>query len=338
VDSLITRISDTLAQADGRFPVTADPSTAEWQWSSDGGWVGGFWVGLLRLAAWHVGEQRYRDAADAATAQLAARASAPTLLRGFLFWYSHGLAATLGQGDVSGAAHRAAQELAQDLDQTAGVIPTGDEDAEQYEWPRPGACADGLPGTVPLLYACGRGEAAAIHTDGTYRFCVRDDGSVSQDATYDDAGELVERTAINGIHPDSTWSRAQAWAMLGFAQAAVRDEQFRPMAEKVASWWLAHLPSDHIAHWDFDDPAVPDAPRDTSATAIAAAALLKLGHRDDAATTVDALVRRIGPHGLIDGCYNRKKNVAVGHELIWGDYFLLESILGLHHGLDTTLL
>ena len=127
--------------------------------------------------------------------------------------------------------------------QRAGVIPPGEEDAEQYEWPRPGACADGLPGTVPLLYLTGHGEAAAVHTDGTYRFCAREDGSVSQ----------------------------------------------------VVTWWLAHVPSDHVAYWDFDDPAIPDAPRDTSATAIAAAALLKLGRRDEAAATADALTHASVP-------------------------------------------
>lgn len=337
--SLINRIDDTLGQADGRFPVSAHPDTGEWQWSPDGSWTGGFWAGLLRLASWRTGEQRFRDAADAATARLSVRAGASTLLRGFLFWYSGGLAASLGQGQVCPDVHRAARALAGDLDETAGVIPPGEEDAEQYGWPRPGACVDGLPGTVPLLYLTGHRGPAAIHTDGSYRFCVRADGSVAQDATYDAAGRLVERTAINGVRPDSTWSRAQAWAMLGFAQAAVREERFRPMADEVATWWLAHVPSDQVAYWDFDDPTIPNAPRDTSATAIAAAALLKLGHRHAAATIIDALARHIGPSGgLIDGCLNRKKNLAVGHELIWGDYFLLETHLGLHGNLDTTLL
>jgi unsaturated chondroitin disaccharide hydrolase len=123
MDPLITRVSDTLAQAGNRFPVTADPETGDWEWSLDGSWTGGFWAGLLRLACWRTGEQRYRDAADTTTAALSGRATAPTLLRGFLFWYGDGLAASLGHGEVTGAAHRAAQELAEDLDETAGIIP-----------------------------------------------------------------------------------------------------------------------------------------------------------------------------------------------------------------------
>jgi unsaturated chondroitin disaccharide hydrolase len=33
--------------------------------------------------------------------------------------------------------------------------------------------------------------------------------------------------------------------------------------------------------------------------------------------------------GLSDGCYNNNSNLATGHELIWGDYFLLEALLAL---------
>jgi unsaturated chondroitin disaccharide hydrolase len=32
---------------------------------------------------------------------------------------------------------------------------------------------------------------------------------------------------------------------------------------------------------------------------------------------------------LIEGCWQRKHNMATKHELIWGDYFLLETLLQL---------
>ena len=37
------------------------------------------------------------------------------------------------------------------FDPAAGLLPPGAQDARLYRWPRPGACIDGLPGTVPLL-------------------------------------------------------------------------------------------------------------------------------------------------------------------------------------------
>ena len=65
-----------------------------------------------------------------------------------------------------------------------------------------------------------------------------------------------------------------------------------------------------MALWDFDDPAA------------------------DA-----ALAAHISPTGaLVDGCLNRTKDLAVGHELVWDDYFLLAAALGLRQGLATTSL
>ena len=88
--------------------------------------------------------------------------------------------------------------------------------------------------------------------------------------------------------------------MVGLAQALARhDESVRGTAMRVADWWIANTPADRVAYWDFDDPAIPGTNRDTSATAIAAASLLKLAklipernetYRRIAEETVDALV------------------------------------------------
>ncbi|MFI6317659.1 hypothetical protein ACIBG8_09075 [Nonomuraea sp. NPDC050556] len=98
---MLMRIQQTLEQSRGRFPMYADPVTGEWEWSRDGGWFGGFWAGLLRLAG--------NPAHAEVTARLRDRLLAPTVLRGFLFWYSAGLA-----GDL--LAVEAAHELAGSFD------------------------------------------------------------------------------------------------------------------------------------------------------------------------------------------------------------------------------
>jgi unsaturated chondroitin disaccharide hydrolase len=158
-------------------------------------------------------------------------------------------------------------------------------------------------------------------------------------------GSLRQQVAINGSSQHSTWARAQAWAMLGFTQAAVRLPEFLATAVAVPDWWLEHVPEDLIRFWDFGDANIPDTVRDTSATAIAAAAaaMVKLAPlvgeqcREAAPRTVDALAGgHISERGaLIDGCYNRIKHVAVSNELIWGDYFLLEATLSLHGHIDS---
>jgi unsaturated chondroitin disaccharide hydrolase len=181
-------------------------------------------------------------------------------------------------------------------------------------------------------------DIALAHARGHLALCMRPDGSVAQSATYDQQGRLCGQASIEGSSRDSTWARAQAWAMLGLAQAAHLDgAEFTQPAKRAADWYLDHLPPDGVCFWDFDDPAIPHAPRDTSAAAIAAAALLKLAalgedrYRPAAERIIDALAaRHLAAHGgLRDGCYEQRNGLATSHELIWGDYFLLEALLAL---------
>ena len=129
--------------------------------------------------------------------------------------------------------------------------------------------------------------------------------------------------------------------MLGWGLAAqwTGDLSLIEPAELTAEWWLAHVPADLVAFWDFDDPAIPNTNRDTSATAIAAASLIKLAalapsesrqrrYREAAGATVRALVTQyLGEEGgLWEGCYNKRINLAPKNELIWGSYYLYECL------------
>jgi unsaturated chondroitin disaccharide hydrolase len=344
---LLGRVDQTGRVASGRFPMFADPHTGEWAWSADGGWLGGFWPGMLWLAGAATGEHRFADLAAASGQRLSSRAGAPTVLRGSLFWYGAAISSVLDPARHAAAelAIVAARSLAADFDPVAGLLPPGAEDAELYGWPRPGACIDGMPGTVPLLaFAAARtGEdrlrdIALSHARSLSAFCVRADGSVAQSATYDGQGRLAGQATIEGSSRDSTWARGQSWAMLGLTQAAhLAGGEFTATAARVADWYLDHVPADAVCFWDFDDPAIPDAPRDTSAAAIAAASLLKLAalgegrYRVAAERIVDALAERhLARHGgLRGGCYDQRQKLATASELIWGDYFLLEALLAL---------
>src|SRR6202012_5154157 len=81
---------------------------------------------------------------------------------------------------------------------------------------------------------------ALAHARNTFRLCGRPDGSVAQSATYDPAGQLTGQDVPNGSSDHSTWSRAQAWAMLGLAQAAQRSAEFVTPAATAADWYLEH--------------------------------------------------------------------------------------------------
>jgi unsaturated chondroitin disaccharide hydrolase len=141
--------------------------------------------------------------------------------------------------------------------------------------------------------------------------------------------------------------------MLGFvlsAQLERSETSLIQLAEKVCDWWLANIPQDRVAYWDFSAPVTADTKRDTSGTAIAAAALLKLSqihpdankaavYRDAAQATARALVERhLNSRGILaDGCFDPKNGTAVSNELIWGDYFLFETVATLAGDLPSSV-
>ncbi|MCX4807241.1 sugar ABC transporter permease [Streptomyces sp. NBC_01214] len=101
------------------------------------------------------------------------------------------------------------------------------------------------------------------------------------------------------------------------------------------------------------DAARPDGPLDTSAAAITAVALLKLarvpGPRAAAyAHRAEAILHHLAEHHLtgpnsgrppgmlLDGCYDAGKDLAVRHELIWGDFFLALGLAALDGVIDIT--
>ncbi len=353
------RIDETAAEVATGFPNYADTDTGLWTRSADGFWTGGFWGGLLALSAADSGARRYARAADDVAERLTVRASSDTAFRGFLFFYGAGVAHLTGKSDTTRAAALAgAQGLAASFNHDAGLIPLGSQAEESDAVGAGAANIDAVPGTVALLAWAARetdrpelADMARAHAQRHVEYCVREDGSVCQSAAFDEwDGTLLRRYTHKGRSDDSTWARAQAWAMLGFAQATRWvDPEFAGPAKTVADWWIEQLPPDRVAPWDFS--AGPDEPRDTSATAIAAAALLKLAalvpgrprYREHAAAMVDTLTTFVTPTGagdhrrpgmLTGGCFDPRRGVATDAELVWGDYFLLESLLALRGVLD----
>lgn len=74
------------------------------------------------------------------------------------------------------------------------------------------------------------------------------------------------------------WARGQAWGIYGYTTVyrETKDVRYLDFVQKVADVYLRNLPEDYVPYWDFNDPAIPDAPRDASAAAVVASALLEL--------------------------------------------------------------
>jgi unsaturated chondroitin disaccharide hydrolase len=196
-------------------------------------------------------------------------------------------------------------------------------------------------------------EIARSHAARVIELHLRDDGSFIQSTSLDPQnGAMVRHYTHKGYSDSSRWGRAQTWGvMLSVMSYAWEPSETRWLqaAQRGADWWIAHVPSDYIAFWDFDDPRIPHVERDTAATAAMACGLLKLAaladpakrqeYRRHAEDTVRALVgkyltpvkpsdSRI-PGILTEGCFNRRadsrsRDAAVKNELIFGSYYLFE--------------
>ena len=134
-------------------------------------------------------------------------------------------------------------------------------------------------------------EIAVQHAVNTEANQVRDsadpdiDGSTCHVFFYN----LGECRTHQGLSADSTWSRGQAWAMYGFTMSyqnarryptyAGEAALFLATAQRTSDLYLRRLAEPIHQDWiplhDFDQPD-PAGPKDSSAAAIAAAALIEL--------------------------------------------------------------
>jgi len=135
-------------------------------------------------------------------------------------------------------------------------------------------------------------NVAITHAVNTMKNHLRPDYSSYHVVNYDaETGAVKSRETQQGFSDNSTWSRGQAWGIYGFTMVyrETKEKRFLETAQKMADYFLKHLPKDKIPYWDFnvnqqgynppwkyDVSRYPEPPRDASAAAIAASALIEL--------------------------------------------------------------
>lgn len=192
-------------------------------------------------------------------------------------------------------------------------------------------------------------QIATRHADTVLANMVRPDGSSHHILVFDpETGEVIQALGGQGYAPESTWSRGNAWALYGLAlvHAYTGEQRFLEGAERVAHYFLSHLPEDSVPYWDFRLPQWAGEPRDASAAAIAASGLMELArladhpsergfYRDAAFKLVRALTNGYVSFGddeegiVLHGTGNRPTGVAVDLPLIYGDFFFIEALVKL---------
>lgn len=349
-DQMIHRVYETARQVGEQFPYYAEPS-GKWIVTSDGDWCGGHWVGMLWIAYQRTGDVALRDLALRLTARLAERVDERDMFRGMIHYYSAAMGADLlGEERLAKIAVRAAEGICSMYNPRARMIPLG-HGAKIKGAPVSGDDIGAVDNAmVPLMVVwwawqrTQRSEFAEVATAVAEQVCrwfIRPDGSTWQTGVFDPkTGELLRRQTVLGYSAESCWSRGQSWLLYGLAIACLRSPRAHHLIhnlERVSNFYREHVPANFVPYYDFTDPRIPDVPLDTSAATLAAAALSLLNAtsldvsnngRQLSESIVHSLLSQHMTVGgrLQAGCFNFPENVAPNNELIWGSFYLMETL------------
>ncbi|MNI39675.1 Unsaturated chondroitin disaccharide hydrolase [compost metagenome] len=128
---------------------------------------------------------------------------------------------------------------------------------------------------------------ANTHATTTMKNHYRKDFSSYHVVDYDAAtGKILKKATHQGLTDESAWARGQAWGLYGYTMCYKNSKNpaFLTQAENIAKFIMNHpsLQKDKIPAWDLDVHNADDldtdgaAPRDASAAAVIASALLDL--------------------------------------------------------------
>ncbi len=202
---------------------------------------------------------------------------------GFLLYSSYGNAQRLMPSpDYNAILLNSARSLAACFNPTVACIRS----RETGNWKYP-VTTDGLVNLELLFWATrSAGDSsfykiAVAHANTTFRNHFRPDYSSYDVVDYDTTnGQVIAKKTSRGYADSSAWARGQAWGLYGYTvlYRFTRDPRYLDQAAHIADFLLSNpnLPADKVPYWDFNAPVFPLAPRDASAAAIMASALVEL--------------------------------------------------------------
>ncbi|MDW5290935.1 glycoside hydrolase family 88 protein [Formosa sp. PL04] len=188
---------------------------------------------------------------------------------------------------------------------------------------------------------------AVQHANTTLKNQFRADGSVYHVVNYDTiSGDVKTKDTHQGFNTNSSWARGQGWAIYGYTMCYryTKDPAYLAQAEHTIKFYMEHenLPEDGIPYWDFNDPDIPNSPRDASAASLITSALFELysftekeTYLDFANGTLNILNsdayllndKVMGPFLLNHSTGNWPKNDEIDEPIVYADYYFLEALL-----------
>ena len=320
-------------------------------------WTSGFFPGSLWYLYELTGEAKWRDAAKDFTSRLeSAKDFRGSHDVGFILNCSYGNGYRL----VHDPRYRevliqGARTLSMRFKPEVGLIRSWDHGAWKYP-----VIIDNMMNLELLTVAAREAgeprlrDIAIHHADATLTNHFRADASTWHVVDYNPTnGTVVKKQTHQGAADSSAWARGQAWGLYGYTMMyrETRKPEYLAQAERVAHFLINHprLPADKIPYWDFDAPDIPNAPRDASAAAIMASALLELhdyvtpesgrqflelAQQQLRSLASPAYLASPGENGgfLIRHCVvNMPKKSEVDAPLNYADYYFLEALVRQHN-------
>lgn len=331
-------------------------------------WCAGFWPGILWYDYEMTHDEAIRDEAEKFTSSLEYLSKRPAFDHdlGFLMFCSYGNAYRLtGNPKFKQVILDTADTLATLYNPKVGTI---------LSWPRNvkmlgghNTIMDNMINLEMLFWASKNGgnknlyDIAVKHAETTMNNHFRPDYTCYHVAVYDSiSGKFIKGITHQGYADNTMWARGQAWAIYGYTMVyrETHDPRFLDFACKVTDVYLNRLPDDYVPYWDFDDPSIPDAPRDASAAGVVASALLELQcycDGDRAADYKEAAVRMLAslsgpsyrsgakrPSFLDHSTGHKPAGSEIDASIIYADYYYIEALtrlkkLNAHNDILATL-
>ena len=318
-------------------------------------WCAGFWPGILWYDYEYTGDEAIRKEAEKFTASLKFLSETPAFDHdlGFLVFCSYGNAYRLTRNpEYKQVILDTADTLATLFRPRVGTI---------LSWPRNvqafgghNTIMDNMINLEMLFWAAKNGgnpylaDLAISHADKTMKYHFRPDYTSYHVAVYDTlTGDFLRGVTHQGYADNTMWARGQAWAIYGYTvmYRETKDPRYLEFVQRVADVYLERLPEDYVPYWDFDDPAIPDAPRDASAAAVVASALLELStftreerskdYRAAAVKMLESLSseqyqsRKSKPSFLLHSTGHKPAGSEIDASIIYADYYYIEALLRL---------
>ncbi|WP_282590989.1 glycoside hydrolase family 88 protein [Gaoshiqia sediminis] len=320
-------------------------------------WCSGFWPGILWYAYEASGDTTILSQAQKFTDPLRGVLDVPVDNHdlGFMLYCSFGNGYRLtGDSAYHDFLLEAADSLATLFNPKVGTILSWPAMREKMGWPH-STIIDNMINLELLFWAAKNGgshdlyDMAVKHAKTCMTTLVRPDYSIYHVAVFDTVdGHFIKGVTHQGYSDGSMWARGQGWGIYGYTMCfrETGKDEFLTMAEKLADKLLERLPEDGMPYWDFDDPAIPNSPKDASAAAVAASGMLELStymkdenlkaKYKDAAV---ALLAKLSSNEYLSGDKNQAFLLhSTGHypngseidaSIIYADYYYLEALMRL---------